>query len=165
MVAGGVGLAPFATLAEALAARRTSMTLFYGARTAADLYYADLLRRARRHASSSRPRTAAAASAAASRAPLERALNERGAADRRHDLRLRADADDARGRPARRTRAGRPVVRLARTGDGLRHGRLLQLRRPGPAAARGSHFVRSCLEGPVFDATAVVWDALCSVGH
>ena len=42
MVAGGVGLAPFATLAEALAARRTSMTLFYGARTAADLYYADL---------------------------------------------------------------------------------------------------------------------------
>ena len=39
MVAGGVGLAPFATLAEALAARGTPMTLFYGGRTAADFYY------------------------------------------------------------------------------------------------------------------------------
>src|SRR5262249_4506356 len=36
MVAGGVGLAPFATLTEALAARRTPMTLFYGGRSAAD---------------------------------------------------------------------------------------------------------------------------------
>ena len=35
MVAGGVGLAPFATLAEALAERRTPMTLFYGGRSAA----------------------------------------------------------------------------------------------------------------------------------
>ena len=33
MVAGGVGLAPFVTLAEALAARGTPATLFYGART------------------------------------------------------------------------------------------------------------------------------------
>jgi dihydroorotate dehydrogenase electron transfer subunit len=24
----------------------------------------------------------------------------------------------------------------------------------------GTHFVRSCLEGPVFEATTVVWDAL-----
>jgi len=29
----------------------------------------------------------------------------------------------------------------------------------------GSHFVRSCLEGPVFDAAAVVWDNLVAVGH
>ena len=36
MVAGGVGLAPFASLAEALAARGTPMTLFYGARSRAD---------------------------------------------------------------------------------------------------------------------------------
>ena len=39
MVAGGVGLAPFATLAESLAAARTPSTLFYGARTAAELFY------------------------------------------------------------------------------------------------------------------------------
>jgi dihydroorotate dehydrogenase electron transfer subunit len=39
MVAGGVGLAPFATLAESLSAAKTSTTLFYGARTAEELFY------------------------------------------------------------------------------------------------------------------------------
>jgi dihydroorotate dehydrogenase electron transfer subunit len=41
MVAGGVGLAPFATLAESLAAARTPATLFYGARTAGELFHLD----------------------------------------------------------------------------------------------------------------------------
>lgn len=41
MVAGGVGLAPFATLAESLAAAGTPATLFYGARTADELFYLD----------------------------------------------------------------------------------------------------------------------------
>ena len=41
MVAGGVGLAPFATLAESLAAAGTRTTLFYGARTAGELFYLD----------------------------------------------------------------------------------------------------------------------------
>src|SRR5438094_1125643 len=41
MVAGGVGLAPFATLAEALLARGTKTTLFYGARSGAELFYLD----------------------------------------------------------------------------------------------------------------------------
>ena len=45
MVAGGVGLAPFATLAEALAARGTPTTLFYGARPSADLFYLDFFER------------------------------------------------------------------------------------------------------------------------
>ena len=39
MVAGGVGLAPFATLAESLSAAKTPSTLFYGARTAGELFY------------------------------------------------------------------------------------------------------------------------------
>jgi dihydroorotate dehydrogenase electron transfer subunit len=39
MVAGGVGLAPFATLAESLAAAKAPSTLFYGARTAGELFY------------------------------------------------------------------------------------------------------------------------------
>ncbi len=39
MVAGGVGLAPFATLAESLAASGTRTTLIYGARTAGELFY------------------------------------------------------------------------------------------------------------------------------
>jgi dihydroorotate dehydrogenase electron transfer subunit len=41
MVAGGVGLAPFATLAETLAQHKTDTTLFYGARTAEELFYLD----------------------------------------------------------------------------------------------------------------------------
>jgi dihydroorotate dehydrogenase electron transfer subunit len=45
MVAGGVGLAAFATLAEALVARGVSTTLFYGARTVAELFYLDFFRR------------------------------------------------------------------------------------------------------------------------
>ena len=39
MVAGGVGLAPFATLASAASARGIRQTLFYGARTSAELFY------------------------------------------------------------------------------------------------------------------------------
>jgi dihydroorotate dehydrogenase electron transfer subunit len=41
MVAGGVGLAPFATLAQALRARGVATTLFYGARTSNELFYLD----------------------------------------------------------------------------------------------------------------------------
>ena len=44
MVAGGVGLAPFATLAEALRARGVRTTLFYGARRGDELFYLDLFR-------------------------------------------------------------------------------------------------------------------------
>src|SRR5690606_33947159 len=45
MVAAGVGLAPFATLAESLIARGTTTTLFYGARRAADLHCTDTFER------------------------------------------------------------------------------------------------------------------------
>ena len=41
MVAGGVGLAPFATLTDALVERGVRLRLFYGARRGDDLYYAD----------------------------------------------------------------------------------------------------------------------------
>ena len=45
MVAGGVGLAPFATLAETLAASKTPTTLFYGARSADELFYLEFFER------------------------------------------------------------------------------------------------------------------------
>ncbi len=41
MVAGGVGLAPFLTLARALRARGTAASLFYGGRSADDLFFLD----------------------------------------------------------------------------------------------------------------------------
>jgi dihydroorotate dehydrogenase electron transfer subunit len=45
MVAGGVGLAPFAELAERLRARGVTSVLFYGAKNAGELFYLDLFRR------------------------------------------------------------------------------------------------------------------------
>jgi dihydroorotate dehydrogenase electron transfer subunit len=39
LVAGGVGLAPFATLAETLLAKNVAVKLYYGARSAAELFY------------------------------------------------------------------------------------------------------------------------------
>src|SRR5260221_2366667 len=47
MVAGGVGLAPFATLAESLRARGVRTTLFYGARRSTELFYLDFFRQLR----------------------------------------------------------------------------------------------------------------------
>src|ERR1043166_4671595 len=44
MVAGGVGLAPFAMLAQLLRARQTSCTLFYGAPGVHELLYLDFFR-------------------------------------------------------------------------------------------------------------------------
>ncbi len=45
MVAGGVGLAPFATLTDALRGLGTRTTLFYGGRQAGDLFYLDWFER------------------------------------------------------------------------------------------------------------------------
>jgi dihydroorotate dehydrogenase electron transfer subunit len=45
MVAGGVGLAPFLTLAGSLRARGVRSTLFYGARRGEELFYLDFFRR------------------------------------------------------------------------------------------------------------------------
>ena len=44
MVAGGVGLAPFAALAESLRAKRVTCTLFYGARRGDELFYLDFFK-------------------------------------------------------------------------------------------------------------------------
>jgi dihydroorotate dehydrogenase electron transfer subunit len=81
MVAGGVGLAPFATLAAALRARGVSTVLFYGARTGAELFYLDLFR-GWASSWSSAPKTAAPARAAASSARSTIALPPGAAASR-----------------------------------------------------------------------------------
>lgn len=162
MVAGGVGLAPFVTLAEALAARRTSMTLFYGARAAADLYYADrfaelgaaLVLTTEDGSRGERGRVSA---------PLERALNDRGASD---DLTIYACGPTPMMSAVARlaARARRPAFASLEPVMGCGMGGCYSCVIPVRQGAR-SHFVRSCLEGPVFDATAVVWDDLYSVGH
>jgi len=162
MVAGGVGLAPFVTLAEALARRGTAMTLFYGARSAADLHYASLFEQmGARLVLTTEDGTRGERGRVT--APLARAL-----ADRPADApvtiyacgptpMMRAVAEVGR-------QAGRPVFvslePVMGCGMGGCYSCVVRVTR-----GAGSHYVRSCTDGPVFDASALVWDAMPAGGH
>jgi dihydroorotate dehydrogenase electron transfer subunit len=162
MVAGGVGLAPFVTLAEALAVRRTPMTLFYGARSAADLYYADLFERlgARLVLTTE---DGSRGEAGRISAPLERALVER-PADRPVTIYACGPTPMMAAVARLGARAKRPVFASLEPVMGCGMGGCYSCVVPVRRGA-GSHFVRSCLDGPVFDASAVVWDELAVVSH
>jgi dihydroorotate dehydrogenase electron transfer subunit len=168
MVAGGVGLAPFATLAQALAAHGTKMTLFYGGRTAADLFYesffaglgATMVITTEDGGRGERGRVTA---------PLERALAERASGEPvtlyacGPTPMMRAVADLG-ARFSRPTFASlEPVMGC---GMGGCYSCVIRVSRfPGPGGpGGGTHLVRSCIEGPVFDASTVQWDTL-SGGH
>lgn len=158
MIAGGVGLAPFLTLAEALADAGTSATLFYGARTAADLLYVDAFERLG-------VRTVLATEDGSRgvrgfvTAPLSDALAQR---PRTQDVKLYACGPTPMMHAAARLAAahGRPCdVSLEQTmGCGL--GGCYSCVVPARTAAGPPRFVRSCIDGPVFDATRVVWEEL-----
>jgi dihydroorotate dehydrogenase electron transfer subunit len=161
MVAGGVGLAPFATLAEALTARRTPMTLFYGGRSAADLYYAaffeelgaTLVLTTEDGTRGERGRVTA---------PLARALAQpRGAEVTIYACgptpMMRAVADLG-------ARAGLPVYVSLEPVMGCGLGGCYSCVVPVHEGA-GRHFVRCCIEGPVFDAGALDWAGLAAAGH
>ncbi len=161
MVAGGVGLAPFVTLAVALARRGTPMTLFYGARSGNELYCADLFTRL------------------GARLFLTTEDGSEGERGRVTDPLRRALAGLVRGSAATIYACGptpmmRAVAALGREADapvfvslepvmgcgmGGCYSCVVRVRTGGE-----SKFVRSCLEGPVFDAAAVVWDSL-GAGH
>jgi dihydroorotate dehydrogenase electron transfer subunit len=158
MVAGGVGLAPFVTLAEALKARGTRMRLFYGARHAAELLYVELFERLGVELVLA-TEDGTRGTRGFITVPLDSALQ---AMPSTRDLRLYACGP---------TPMMRAVAELAQ-----RHGRrcdvsLEQVMGCGlggcyscvvlTRAVGGSpHFVRSCTDGPVFDATRILWDAL-----
>jgi dihydroorotate dehydrogenase electron transfer subunit len=159
MVAGGVGLAPFLTLAEALAARRTPATLFYGARRASELYYTDTFAQLGVEIELSTEDGSQGTKGYVT-AALERALTSLPSGER---VRLYVCGP---------TPMMRAVAALARTygqpcdvsleqvmGCGLGGCYscvVLTHQHPGTTP----HFVRSCLDGPVFDANRIVWEAL-----
>lgn len=160
MVAGGVGLAPFVTLAEALRARGTSMTLFYGGRSARDLYYAEWFEaQGARLVLTTEDGTAGEQGRVT--APLSRALEVHAAeapvtlyaCGPTPMMRAVADLGAAHGRPT--FVSLEPVMGC---GMGGCYSCVVRVTQPG--AADASHFVRSCIEGPVFDASRLVWDAL-----
>jgi dihydroorotate dehydrogenase electron transfer subunit len=158
MVAGGVGLAPFAALADALRARGVKTTLFYGARRAAELFYLDLFRSldvelvltTEDGTAGERGRIVA---------PLDRALADRPAAA---PVVLYACGPEgmlaATAKVAARYK--RPcqvsVERVMGCGMGGCYSCVVRVREDG----QRPHFVRSCLAGPVFDGASVVWEEL-----
>jgi dihydroorotate dehydrogenase electron transfer subunit len=157
MVAGGVGLAPFASLAEALAERGTPMTLFYGARSRADLFYESFFEKlgARLELATE---DGSRGEAGRVTKPLERAL---AAAPAGQPITIYACGPTPMMRAVADlgARSKRPVFvslePVMGCGMGGCYSCVVRVRR-----GAGTHFVRSCLDGPVFDASAVIWDAL-----
>ncbi len=155
MVAGGVGLAPFATLAEALLDRGTDTTLFYGARTGGELFYLDWFA-----SKGVRVVLATEDGSAGERGrvtvPLERAL--RGAAGSEVTvyacgpepmLEAVSHLAEKHGRPSQVS-----VERVMGCGMGGCYSCVIPVRDTGG----GHHYVRSCLSGPVFAGSSLVWD-------
>lgn len=156
MVAGGVGLAPFWTLTEALAARGVTITLFYGARRASELFYLDFFEQ---HDVSLALTTEDGSRGEPGRviAPLARALEARPASEPvtiyacGPEGMLEATAHVA-------ARHGRTcevsVERIMGCGMGGCYSCVV----PMKDATGSVHHVRSCIAGPVLDAAQIAWD-------
>jgi dihydroorotate dehydrogenase electron transfer subunit len=176
MVAGGVGLAPFLTLAEALRDAGTRMTLFYGARRASELYCLDAFTRLGMQIVLATEDGSRGARGFVT-APLGEALTAAAT-----DLDVAPSPAPARPPSERRqdpiklyvcgpTPMMQAVARLAAA-----HGRACDVSLEqtmgcglggcyscvvlARGAAGAPHFIRSCIDGPVFDATRIVWEAL-----
>jgi len=155
MVAGGVGLAPFATLAEALVAAGTPTTLFYGARSDRELFYLDFFERlgvslvltTEDGSRGERGRVTA---------PLDRALTGRPpgstmvyACGPEPMLAAVAAVSARHGQPCEVS-----VERTMGCGLGGCYSCVIKVTH----GAGAPHFVRSCISGPVFDGAEIVWD-------
>jgi dihydroorotate dehydrogenase electron transfer subunit len=155
MVAGGVGLAPFVTLAEALRARGVRATLFYGARRADELFCLNLFRDldvdlVLTTEDGSRGEHGRVT------APLERRLAARGpnapvmiyACGPEGMLAAVAQIAVRHGRPCQVS-----VERIMGCGLGGCYSCVVPMR----SGQGGVHHVRSCLTGPVLPADQIVW--------
>jgi dihydroorotate dehydrogenase electron transfer subunit len=169
MVAGGVGLAPFATLAETLLGRGTKTTLFYGARTGAELFYLDWF--------TSRGIRLVLATEDGSigdhgrvTVPLERELRQLESripnSESRAEVMIYACGPEPMLEAVSHVAAKfrRPsqvsVERTMGCGMGGCYSCVISVRdSSGPDKARPPHhYVRSCIAGPVFRGEDLVWD-------
>jgi dihydroorotate dehydrogenase electron transfer subunit len=155
MVAGGVGLAPFATLAEALAASRTPATLFYGARTADELFYLDFFEKLGVTLVLSTEDGARGIKGRVT-VPLEDALKKVGPAGAMvyacgPEPMLKAVAQLA-ARYQQRSQVS--VERVMGCGLGGCYSCVVPVKHGDEEA----NLVRSCISGPVFDGAELVWD-------
>lgn len=156
MIAGGVGLAPFACLAESLRIRGVHMTLFYGARAGSELFYLDFFRRLGVELVLTTEDGSKGERGSVVR-PLERRL-----ADCPSNLNLMMYACGPERMLAAvakiAERFNRPcqvsVERVMGCGVGGCYSCVVPTRDP----SGGVHHVRSCLEGPVLLASQIAWD-------
>jgi dihydroorotate dehydrogenase electron transfer subunit len=158
MVAGGVGLAPFVSLAEALQSRGTRSTLFYGARTGRELYYVDTFERlgvrtvlATEDGSRGVRGLITAPLADAFRALASARSVQLYVCGPTPMMRAVAHLADANGR-----HCDVSLEQVMGCGLGGCYSCVVLAR----DASGGAHFVRSCLDGPVFDSRRIVWEAL-----
>jgi dihydroorotate dehydrogenase electron transfer subunit len=155
LVAGGVGLAPFATLAKVLRARGINVTLYYGARRAAELFYLDLFDKM--------GVSLVLATEDGSRGelgrvsiPLERDLKTRPAnatvmlyaCGPEPMLAAVAKLSATHGRPSQVS-----VERVMGCGVGGCYSCVIPIKMPQGKP----HYVRSCLAGPVFRGSEISW--------
>lgn len=156
MVAGGVGLAPFATLAEALAGTGTPATLFYGARSERELFHLEwfeqhgvkLVLATEDGSRGTRGRVSV---------PLEAALANVSPDDEVTVYACGPEpmlAEVARLAARFGQRSEVSVERVMGCGLGGCYSCVIPIRH----GLDQSHFVRSCIGGPVFDGAAVAWE-------
>lgn len=156
MVAGGVGLAPFAALAERLRERGCKTTLYYGARQASELYSLDLFERLGVRLVLATEDGSAGARGLVT-APLDAAL---GAHDAGSPVMIYACGPEPMlvAVAALAAKWNRPcevsTERVMGCGMGGCFSCVVRVR----AAGGEAHYVRSCIEGPVFRAADVLWE-------
>jgi dihydroorotate dehydrogenase electron transfer subunit len=158
MVAGGVGLAPFVSLAEALGSRGTDTTLFYGARTSRELYHLDTFERlgvrvvlATEDGSRGIHGRVTVPLATALRGLSSSAVVQLYVCGPTPMMRAAAQLSESHGRACDVS-----LEQVMGCGLGGCYSCVVLARN----SAGAPHFVRSCLDGPVFDSRRIVWDAL-----
>jgi dihydroorotate dehydrogenase electron transfer subunit len=156
MIAGGVGLAPFAPLAEALMARGVRTTLFYGARRAAELFYLDAFR-ARGVELVLSTEDGSAGERGRIAAPLERQLAAR---NRSEPVMLYACGPEGMlaACAAVAGRFNRPCQVSVERVMGCGMGGCYSCVVPMKADHGRYHHVRSCIAGPVLPADQILWE-------
>jgi dihydroorotate dehydrogenase electron transfer subunit len=156
MVAGGVGLAPFAMLAENLTKRQVATKLFYGARSAGELFYLDFFRNLEVDLVLT-TEDGSAGEKGRIVAPLERHLAAQHGSS---SLMVYACGPEGMLAACAKTaiRYGRPcqvsVERVMGCGMGGCYSCVIPMRDEDGI----SHHVRSCLAGPVLAGDQIVWD-------
>ncbi|MDP6372367.1 MAG: dihydroorotate dehydrogenase electron transfer subunit [Vicinamibacterales bacterium] len=161
MVAGGVGIAPFLSLASALRRRGTPAMLFYGGRSADDLFYLDAFTRLdvrlvlATEDGSQGEAGLVTASLARELESTEATRPTIYACGPTPMMRAVADLAASHARPCQVSLE--PVMGC---GMGGCYSCVVPTRATRDAPA---HLVRGCIDGPVFDAQQVVWDRLAPV--